>query len=379
MKFPNKDEITQMIIKDIIGSEKPIDSLNGNWFIKTLVIALRESIWVVINICMKIWDGLTVITASGTDLNLRGEEVGIGRKPAIKAQHSVTIGKSKPVATDTYVPDNFLVTTTPVGNNFPIKFIVIPNQNKFIKKGYQTVSDVLVECVEYGAVGNVSENSINLIAQAGFDTCSNSLVAIYGNDSESDKSYRENILRRKQIPSRSGTKQDWETWTKKAPGIGAAIVYPCGNGNGTIDIVILDEYFNFPTLKLIEDTQKFLDEQYLPADLWRQDKSAITVSSPEKLLIDIEIKNCIFKAGYDINQNTNTISILKNTLDELLKANYESSIIRKNDIIVSLKLAYDDKSGSNEPIFEDFELTKPEKNILIQDRHKASIGKIDII
>lgn len=379
MNFPTKDEITEIIVKDIVGPDKSIKDLNGNWFIKTLIVALRESIWVVVTICRKIWDSLTAVTATGNDLDNKGKEIDVLRKSATKARHLVTIGKSKPVAMDLYIPDNFLVTTTALNNNPPIKFTVVKGQNKYIKKGEQTVDGVVVECVEYGIAGNVSNGAINLIAQSGFDTCSNSRISTRGVDIEDDNSYRGRILMRKQDSSKGGTKKDWERWAKEVEGVGAATAYPCGSGNGTVDIIILDNNLDFPTEGLLEKTREYLYSKYLPADLWREDGNAVTIMSPKEKNIPVKLTNCVFRKGYDVTENADTINILIESLKELLKTDYDSNVVRKNDIIVALKLAYDKNSSSDEPILYDFEVLEPESNIFIADKEKACIKQLEIV
>lgn len=379
MNFPTKDEITEIIVKDIVGPNKSIKDLNGNWFIKTLIVALRESMWVIIVVCKKIWDSLTAVTATGNDLDNKGKEIDVIRKSATKARHLITLGKSKPVATDLYVPDGFLVTTTALNNNPPIKFNVVSGQSKYIKKGEQYVHDVIVECIEYGIVGNVSDNAINLIAQSGFDSCTNSRISTRGVDIEDDTSYRGRILRRKQDSAKGGTKKDWENWAKEVEGVGAATAYPCGSGNGTVDIIILDDNLDFPTEGLLEKTRQYLYDKYLPADLWREDGNAVSIMAPKEKPILVRLRRCVFKKGYDITENTDTIRILLESLKELLKTDYDANVIRKNDIIVALKLAYDKNSSSSEPILYDFEVVEPEGNTFIADKEKACINQLDII
>lgn len=370
MKFPEKDDITKILVENIVGPEKQIKDLNDSWFIKHLIIALRECIWLTVNIYIKIWNGLTVVNADGSDLDDKGYDFGIDRKQAVKAVHTVTIGKSKAVQYDTYVPDNFLVTTTASGNNPPLKFRVMKNQNKFIKAGEKEVSNVFVECEEYGSIGNVPSGYINLIAQAGFDTCTNSKISKTGTDTEDDELYRQRILERKRKPSRAGTKDDWERWAKEVPGVSGAIAYPLERGNGTVDIIIFGKEFDFPESGLVEQTQKYLDDNYVPADLWSE---GIKVFEPTPKRIDFVIDKCIFKNGYDKN---NSLPIIEKTLKDVLKSDYKAEVIRLKDIIVALKLAYDDKDEAQSPILYDFDIVMPEDNIILKSKEKACLGNL---
>ena len=148
--FPTKEELTEILVKNIMGEGKTFSDLQESWFTKHLIIALRETMWVLLLLIKTVYENLTVIRASGQILDDKGYDFGVDRKGAVKAIHSITLHKATPVTVDTFVPDGFLLTTTAVGNKPPIKFEVVAGQQKCIKKGEKFVSDVLVECSEYG-------------------------------------------------------------------------------------------------------------------------------------------------------------------------------------------------------------------------------------
>ena len=194
--FPTKEELTEILVKNIMGEGKTFSDLQESWFTKHLIIALREAMWVLLLVVKMVYENLTVCRASGQILDDKGYDFGVDRKGAVKAIHTVTLHKATLVTVDTFVPDGFLLTTTAVGNKPPIQFKVVAGQQKYIATGEKEVTDVLVECTEYGEVGNVSSGAITLIAQAGFDSVTDSKLYLAGSETEADEPYRQRILER---------------------------------------------------------------------------------------------------------------------------------------------------------------------------------------
>ncbi|MDO0944028.1 baseplate J family protein, partial [Brevibacillus laterosporus] len=145
MKFPSKDEFTQKLVEFFVGEGKVLSDLPNQWFTKFLILALRESLFAIIIVIQAVYEQITTLGAKGEILDQRGYELGVDRKQPLKAVHSVTIWKSAPVYEDTPVPDHFLITTTPNGNNPPVMFRVKAGQKKKIIAGQSSVENVLVE------------------------------------------------------------------------------------------------------------------------------------------------------------------------------------------------------------------------------------------
>ena len=154
------------------------------------------------------------------------------------------------------IPDGFLVTTTPIANGSPIKFTVVSGQNKVILAGSKTVDGVIVECSEYGLVGNVGDGEINLVAQAGIDRVTNSRIYSKGADAESDADYRERIWDKRRRPEKAGTPADWEGWAKEVSGVKRATCFRAARGPGTVDIMILGPDGSFPGQGLLDRSKK---------------------------------------------------------------------------------------------------------------------------
>lgn len=375
MQWPSKEEITQILVENIVGSGKTFESIQNSWFVKHLIIALREAIWVLLLMAKMVYKNLTAITSTGKDLDDKGYDFGVDRKPAVKAQHTVTLHKSTNVARNTPVPDNFLLTTTPVGSDTPIKFTVVKGQNLSIPKGEKSVIGVIVECTQCGEIGNVPKGAINLVAQSGFDSVSDSEIYIDGVEIENDESYRKRILERKRKPSRAGVPADWERWALEVEGVTNVKCYRCARGAGTADIVIWGTNGDFPSQGLIDLCQSHIDT-YTPADICDEGHGkAIMVVSPEPVEINICISDVVLKKGY-------TLDTVKTILENAFKLYFRDKKANKSvlmvDCIVCVRTAYDMEDVEKSPVVLDFILSSPEQNIDMVGRQAPVLGSLTI-
>lgn len=295
--FPTKDELTKILVENIMGEGKSFEDLQESWFTKHFIIAVREAMWVILLVIKVVYENLTVRKATGSILDDKGYDFGVDRKGAVKAIHTVTLHKATPVVFDTAVPDGFLLTTTPIGNKPPVKFQVVQGQGLFIAVGEKKIENVLVECLELGEVGNVAQGAINLVAQAGFDSVTDSKLYLAGSETEQDGPYRERILERKRRPARAGVPSDWERWALEVEGVTKAKCFRCARGPGTADIIIWGNQGDVPGEGLIGECQNYLEKNYVPADL---SQGGILVTAPELIPVDIVIKDAILKEGYTI-------------------------------------------------------------------------------
>lgn len=370
--FPTKDEITDILVKNIVGRDKAFDKLQNSWFTKHLIIALREALWAIILVAKDVYDSLSVRTAAGVNLDNKGYDFGIDRKAAVKAVHRVTLAKSAAVKLDTHIPDGFLLSTTPIGNNPPIKFKVVQGQELFIPVGKNVVEDVIVECTEYGVIGNVADGAINLVAQSGFDTVKNSRLYIAGAETEADVDYRERILQRKRQPARAGVPDDWKRWALEVEGVTAAKCYRCARGAGTADVVIWGENGEIPSEGLIEKCQKYFEDKYVPADLA---SGGILAVAPEAVEINISIVNAVLKKGYTKEM---VVPILAEAFSRFFVSKRNAETISVVDCIVCARTAYDAMDSEKTPVIEDFVLSEPCRNIPITGRQSPLVGSITV-
>ena len=371
--FPTKDELTEILVKNIMGEGKTFDDLQDSWFTKHLIIALREAMWVLLLMVKMVYENLTVRRAKGSILDDKGYDFGVDRKCAVKAIHTVTLHKATPVLVDTPIPDGFLLTTTAVGNKPPVKFQVIAGQQKYIASGKKEVTNVFVECLEFGAVGNVSNGAINLIAQAGFDSVTDSNIYLYGTETEADEPYRQRILERKRRPARAGVPADWERWALEVEGVTKAKCFRCARGPGTADVIIWGNDGAIPEQGLIEKCQEYLEKNYVPADLHH---GGILVAAPELVPIDISIGNAIIKEGYSQEM---VKEILQNAFWEFFKSDKTLEMVSVVDCIVCIRTAFDPGDTEKTAMIEDFTLLKPTQNIPMTARQSPIIRNLEVI
>lgn len=370
MNWPTKDEVTRVIVENIVGEGKVFKDLSDSWFTKHLIIAIREAVWMFILVAQSVYRSLTVAGSSKDELDDKGYDYGVTRNPAKKAQHLVTLEKTLPLEVDYPIPDNFLITTTPLANDMPIKFVVLSGQNKFIAAGQTSVNDVIVECTQFGIIGNVRDGEINLIAQSGLDRVSNSRLYSAGVDVESDESYRERIWDKRRRPEKAGVPADWESWAKEVSGVSKATCFRAARGPGTIDIIILGPDNSFPEQGLLIETKQYLVEKYLPADMNIND---LVITAPEKVSVDVILTNVIFAYG---NEKEKVESIITNAISECLVAS--TKIVKVIDIITAIAKVYDPQDTEKCPVIYDFSLLSPSENILLSARQIATLNSIKI-
>ena len=370
--FPTKDELTKTLVENIMGDGKRFEDLQESWFSKHLITAIREAMWVILLVIKAVYENLTVRKATGNILDDKGYDFGVDRKEAVKAIHTVTLHKATPVVFDTVVPDGFLLTTTPVGNKPPVKFQVVQGQGLLIPMGEKKIENVLVECLEFGEVGNVAQGAINLIAQAGFDSVTDSKLYLAGSETEQDEPYRQRILERKRKPARAGVPADWERWALEVKGVTKAKCFRCARGAGTADIIIWGNQGDAPEKGLIEACQNYLEKNYVPADLAQ---GGILVVAPELVSVDIVIEDVVLKEGYT---KETAEEILQRAFLEYFRSDKTKEMVSVVDCIVCIRTAFDEEDAEKTSVIEDFVLQKPSKNILLTAKQSPVIGKMEV-
>ena len=370
--FPTKDELTKTLVENIMGDGKRFEDLQESWFSKHLIIAIREAMWVILLVIKAVYENLTVRKATGNILDDKGYDFGVDRKEAVKAIHTVTLHKATPVVFDTVVPDGFLLTTTPVGNKPPVKFQVVQGQGLLIPIGEKKIENVLVECLEFGEVGNVAQGAINLIAQAGFDSVTDSKLYQAGSETDQHEPYRQRILERKRKPARAGVPADWERWALEVKGVTKAKCFRCARGAGTADIIIWGNQGDAPEKGLIEACQNYLEKNYVPADLAQ---GGILVVAPELVSVDIVIEDVVLKEGYT---KETAEEILQKAFLEYFRSDKTKEMVSVVDCIVCIRTAFVEEDAEKTSVIEDFVLQKPSKNILLTAKQSPVIGKMEV-
>lgn len=371
MIWPTKDEITQTLVNNLVGEGKTIEDLANQWVIKHLIVGLREAIYILLVVIKAVYDQLTAVGAMDDKLDEMGYEYGVDRKQATKAIHSVTLRKSSPVAANYPIPDNFLLTTTPAGNDPPVQFRVMPAQEKHIAAGSTFVSDVLVECTEAGDIGNVIDGAINLVAQAGIDQVTDSVLVQSGQEKEENEPYRARILERKRNPERGGTAADYKAWAESVDGVVSAIVFPRNRGNGTVDIMITGPD-GIPSQTLIDAVQAYINTK-IPADLA---DGGVLVTGGTPVTIDVTITNTVWRNGYDLSNGTPIVeAAIKDYINH--QANVDRAV-KYIDLITIVRYAFDPVNIDKTSILINFTMAAPTADTNLGGTETAVPGTITI-
>lgn len=172
-------------------------------------------------------------TTFGAYLDLRCEEHGITRRPAVKATGQVTFSGTP----GTVIPAGTQVSTAS-SEAAPAIFFATKAEATIGAGGTVTVD---IEAVEAGSSGNVAAGTITLLAQpvSGVTSVTNAAATTGGLDEEDDASLLARYLAKVRSPGTSGNKADYINWALEVPGVGGVQVIPLWNGPGTVKVVLL--------------------------------------------------------------------------------------------------------------------------------------------
>lgn len=193
-------------------------------------------------------------TTFGTYLDLRCEEHGLTRRPAVKATGQVKLtgkaGATVPAGTRVATPADRVTGTSSV---------------EFVTKAPVTLDGsgsgtVDIEAVEAGMAGNVLAGAISLmmIPAAGVISMSNAAATVGGIDTESDESLRSRYLQKVRNPSAGGNKADYVNWALEVAGVGGVSVVPVRDGPGSVSVAIINSNSEPTSQSLIDAVQAYI-------------------------------------------------------------------------------------------------------------------------
>lgn len=173
-------------------------------------------------------------TTFGTYLDLRCEEHGITRRPAVKATGQVTFTGTP----GTVIPAGTQVSTAS-SEAAPAIFFATKSDATIGAGGTVTVD---IEAVAAGVSGNVAAGTITMLAQpvSGVTSVTNAAATTGGLDTEDDASLLARYFQRVRSPSAGGNKADYVNWAMEVPGVGGVSVVPVRDGPGTVSICIIN-------------------------------------------------------------------------------------------------------------------------------------------
>lgn len=194
-------------------------------------------------------------TTFGAYLDLRCEEHGITRRPAVKATGQVTF-TGTPGTPGTVIPAGTRVSTAS-SEAAPAIFFATKSDATIGAGGTVTVD---IEAVEAGASGNVAAGMITMLAQpvAGVTSVTNAAATTGGLDEEDDATLLSRYLQKVRSPSAGGNKADYVNWTLEVAGVGGVSVVPVRDGPGTVSIAIIGTDKKPASQELVDTVQNYI-------------------------------------------------------------------------------------------------------------------------
>ena len=183
---------------------------------------------------------------SGSYIDKRAAEYGLARKPGTKAEATVTFAGSD----GTVVPAGTVVQTAD-------GLLYSTDEAVTVASGTATAA---VTAEGAGSIYNVPENSITTMQNSVGVTVQSSTEAAGGTDPETDQALVERLYSIWRKPATSGNANHYEAWAMEVDGIGAAKVWPCWDGGGTVKVVVLDSNMEPPTEEQVQAVAAHIEQ-----------------------------------------------------------------------------------------------------------------------
>lgn len=201
-------------------------------------------------------------------LDLRTAELGVYRKPSVKAVGQLTF---------TGEDGEVIVEGTRARTESNVYFVT--TQDGVITNGSVTL---VAEAEVGGITGNVGVGEITVILGnlSGVVEVTNVSAFDGGVDTESSASLLQRYYDKAQKPVTSGNVYHYEQWAREVAGVGDARVHPIWNGPGTVKVVLLDEQKKTPAQSIIDATAAYIEVQ-------RPVGANVTVVGAQEVPIDV--------------------------------------------------------------------------------------------
>ncbi|MBW5447440.1 Baseplate J family protein [Cohnella sp. CFH 77786] len=225
-------------------------------------------------------------TTFGEYLDLRCEERGVARRPAVKATGQARVtgaaGTVVPAGTRLATPAD-AVTASP-----SIEFETM--ENGMVGELGSVI--VPITAVDAGSSGNVPAGSINVLvdAVAGVTGVTNSSDTVGGAEAESDESLLARYLVKVRQPGTSGNKADYLQWALEVPGVGGALVQPLWNGPGTVKVYVVDTEKRAPGAAVVDAVQAYISPSPGLGEGKAPIGATVTVAAAVEVPINISVK-----------------------------------------------------------------------------------------
>jgi uncharacterized phage protein gp47/JayE len=288
-------------------------------------------------------------TAEGEYLDKIVVEQGVYRKPPTKATTTVVVGGT----------ENAVVNIGDKVASDIVEYSFL--ENKIIDSS-GTVN-VLVECDEYGSIGNVPAGAIRYfpVTLPGLTSVTNPEPVTNGYDGETDEELRQRYFEKVRTPATSGNKYHYRNWAKEVVGVGDAKVFPLWNGNGTVKVIIIDSNKTGADQTLVDEVFNHIEEL-------RPIGATVTVESAVELIINISVSLTIDTNNYTI---TDVINNIKTKITEYLK-----EIAFVETYISYAKIGSLILSSAGVLDYTNLTINNGTSNVLIADNEVAVLGDV---
>ncbi|PYI52552.1 baseplate J/gp47 family protein [Paenibacillus flagellatus] len=193
-------------------------------------------------------------TTFGPYLDLRCEEHGLTRRPAVKAKGQVKLTG----AAGTVVPAGTRVATPAdrVTGTSSVEFAT----TEAVAIGGDGTAVADVEALQAGAAGNVSSGAISLVVTPvpNVTAVTNVAPTAGGLNVEDDASLLARYFQKVRSPSAGGNKADYVNWALEVPGVGGVSVVPVRDGPGTVSVAVINNGKQPADADLIDAVQSYI-------------------------------------------------------------------------------------------------------------------------
>jgi uncharacterized phage protein gp47/JayE len=218
-------------------------------------------------------------TSSDYFLDLRCNEVGVFRKPGVKASGNVYVNGTPGIT----VPSGTQISD---GQNPPLYFITTTD---VVLDGTTGNGTLPAECELEGLFGNIDANFLSYVA--GDLT---NVVTVTGNDAftggldmESDQELLDRYYDKVTAPSTSGNQNDYTIWTKSVNGVGDCLVNPVAYGAGTVQVIVIDSNGQPADSTLLTSVNDYIQTvRPIGADVHVEAATAVNINVSVTLTLD---------------------------------------------------------------------------------------------
>ena len=182
-----------------------------------------------------------------------------------------------------------------------------------------------------------------------------------GTNTETDEELRDRFFDTIKKSYTSGNVAHYEMWTKEVNGVGLCKVYPCKNGNGTVEVVITDSNMLGASSELIESVKANIEEK-------RPIGANVSVVSATEKVINITA-NIILASGYAVEEIKSefTEKIVEYLKDISFKTSYVSNA-RLGNLLLDTNGVFD---------YTEFKINNLTSNIALNDVEVPKLGTVE--